>query len=179
MVLARYIGGCGAGRCYCSIQPNGVICPCVYLPSKEVGNVRQQRFAEIWRNALFDTLSDREDRGDHCGVCTYRNYCGGCRARSVSYTGDIQAGDPGCIYNAHEWVELTTHADHQPPLGAPDHVASLREGIPRAAEPLLQILSSGVTQAAVRSSEIIGVSQDEAQDWEGVKEPWSSTFHRN
>jgi len=112
MVLSRYIGGCGTGRCYCAIQPNGVITPCVYIAGIKVGDVRHQRFHDIWNNRLFDTLSDREDRSDHCGVCTYRYYCGGCRARALAYTGDIQAGDPGCVYNHHQWEELTAAA-HQ------------------------------------------------------------------
>ena len=107
MVLSRYIGGCGTGRCYCAIQPNGFVTPCVYISGIKVGDVRQQSFHDIWNNPLFDTLADREDRGDHCGVCTYRHYCGGCRARALAYTGDIQAGDPGCIYNSHQWQELT------------------------------------------------------------------------
>ncbi len=106
MVLSRYIGGCGTGRCYCAIQPNGTITPCVYIPGLKVGNVRHQSLAQIWDNPLFRTLSDRDDRGDHCGVCDYRLYCGGCRARALAYTGDIQAGDPGCVYNDHEWQEL-------------------------------------------------------------------------
>ncbi len=107
MVLSRYIGGCGTGRCYCAIQPNGIITPCVYISGIQVGDIRRNTLHEIWNNKLFDTLADREDRGDHCGVCTYRHYCGGCRARALAYTGDIQAGDPGCIYNQHLWHELT------------------------------------------------------------------------
>jgi radical SAM protein with 4Fe4S-binding SPASM domain len=103
MVLSRYIGGCGAGRCYCSVQPNGAVTPCVYIPSIKVGDLRRQSLMEIWNCKLFDVLSDREDRGDHCGVCDYRNYCGGCRARALSYTRDITAGDPGCSFNLHEW----------------------------------------------------------------------------
>lgn len=107
MILARYLGGCGAGRCYCSIQPDGVVTPCVYMPTTKVGDLRKQRFAEIWNNPLFDVLADRDDRGDHCGVCDYRHYCGGCRARALAYTNDLQAGDPGCIYNANEWREVS------------------------------------------------------------------------
>jgi len=110
MVLSRYIGGCGAGRCYCSVQPNGVITPCVYIASEKVGDLRRQSLLEIWNSKLFDVLSDREDRGDHCGICDYRNYCGGCRARALSYTGDITAGDPGCPFNYHEWNELVQSA---------------------------------------------------------------------
>ncbi|MFB3815788.1 MAG: radical SAM protein [Terriglobales bacterium] len=100
LVLARYLGGCGAGRCYCCIQPDGSVTPCVYISSPVVGNLRQQRLREMWDNQLFRVLQDREDRGDHCGVCDYRVYCGGCRARALAYTSDIQAGDPGCRYNA-------------------------------------------------------------------------------
>jgi len=105
-VLARYVGGCGAGRCYCSIQPNGIVTPCVYIPSVHVGDLRRRPLAEIWECALFEMLSDRSRRGGHCGVCDYGAYCGGCRARALSYTGDINAGDPGCSLNYGEWDRL-------------------------------------------------------------------------
>ena len=110
-VLAKYLGGCGAGRCYCSIQPNGKVSPCVYMPGHEVGDLRQARLMDIWNNSLFAILSDRDDRGDHCGVCDYRHYCGGCRARALSYTDDIQAGDPGCAHNIHVWEEITSSSE--------------------------------------------------------------------
>lgn len=116
MVLARYIGGCGAGRCYCSIQPNGIVTPCVYISSIRVGDLRRQGLQEIWNNALFALLSDRSLRGDHCAVCDYKAYCGGCRARAFSYTGDIAAGDPGCVYNYHLWDELEAQARRELPV---------------------------------------------------------------
>jgi len=121
MVLSRYIGGCGAGRCYCCVQPNGVVTPCVYMSTRPVGDLRRQSLLEIWSNPLFDVLADREDRGDHCGVCDYRAYCGGCRARSLAYTGDVTAGDPGCSFNHHLWDEITSSApeqNHEPTLVA-------------------------------------------------------------
>ncbi|MCS6953920.1 MAG: radical SAM protein [Bryobacterales bacterium] len=120
MVLARYIGGCGAGRCYCSIQPNGTVTPCVYISSIQVGDLRRQSFEEIWNNELFALLAERSRRGDHCAVCDYKAYCGGCRARAFSYTGDIAAGDPGCVYNYHLWDELEARARQElPVLAAP------------------------------------------------------------
>jgi radical SAM protein with 4Fe4S-binding SPASM domain len=156
MVLSRYIGGCGTGRCYCAIQPNGIITPCVYISDIKVGDVRQKSFRDIWNNDLFDTLSDREDRGDHCGVCTYRHYCGGCRARALAYTGDIQAGDPGCIYNQHQWQELTAAAgldeSHE------DEMQFALAAAGRAAE-LVQI-----TAAATRSGELTGMTEREGHD---------------
>jgi radical SAM protein with 4Fe4S-binding SPASM domain len=114
LVLSRYIGGCGAARCYCSIQPNGDVTPCVYIPSEKMGSLRAQSLLEIWDGALVRTLSDRDDRGDHCGVCDYRAYCGGCRARAFSYVGDMQAGDPGCKFNSPVWDEVTAAAGESP-----------------------------------------------------------------
>jgi radical SAM protein with 4Fe4S-binding SPASM domain len=105
-VVAKYIGGCGAFRCYCSIQPNGLLTPCVYMPSRVIGDLKKTSFAQIWDQPLESAFSDREDRGDHCGVCDYRAFCGGCRARADGYTGDMLAGDPGCIYNRHMWDEI-------------------------------------------------------------------------
>ncbi len=109
-VLSKYIGGCGAGRCYCSVQPNGQVTPCVFMPSEVVGDLRTQSFEQIWRNPLFELLADRDDRGDHCGICDFRHFCGGCRARALYYTGDLQAGDPGCIHNANVWEEILNEA---------------------------------------------------------------------
>jgi radical SAM protein with 4Fe4S-binding SPASM domain len=111
-VVSKYIGGCGAHRCYCSIQPNGQVNPCVYMPTRTIGDLRKSSFAEIWNQPLEAILSDRDDRGDHCGVCDFRFFCGGCRARAESYTGDLQAGDPGCIYNEHMWKEIIARREY-------------------------------------------------------------------
>ncbi|HZO99451.1 MAG TPA: radical SAM protein [Terriglobia bacterium] len=173
MILSRYIGGCGAGRCYCSIQPNGIINACVYIPSEEVGDIRRQSFKDIWDNALFDTLSDRDDRGDHCGVCDYKHYCGGCRARSVSYTGDIQAGDPGCVYNFREWNELTASIRHS----APEVYSHAGDGCcgggcgtvdSRETRQLVQIMAVGAVAAAARSGRVAEMDDDDVRDVDDV-----------
>jgi len=109
--VAKYVGGCGAFRCYCSIQPNGKVNPCVYMPNCTIGDLRKSTFAEIWNQPLAAVFSDRDDRLDHCGVCDYRTVCGGCRARAESYTGNLRAGDPGCIYNQHMWDEIVGGQD--------------------------------------------------------------------
>jgi len=106
MVLSRYVGGCGAGRCYCALQPNGDVTPCVYISSIRVGNLRRASLEQIWECGLFQLLSDRSDRQPHCGICGYRAYCGGCRARALAYTGDIRAADPGCGRNVRHWERL-------------------------------------------------------------------------
>lgn len=157
LVLSRYIGGCGAGRCYCSVQPNGDVTPCVYIPSKHVGSIRRQRFVEIWNNPLFDILADRNDRSDHCGVCDYRHYCGGCRARAFSYTGDIQAGDPGCSYNTHEWSEMEN-----------GHLDTV---------PLVQLVVAGYSNAR-KSGETAGLAEEEVRDVDQLVDRVKSLFTR-
>ncbi len=106
-VVAKYLGGCGAGRTYVCIEPNGNVTPCVYLPHRVMGNVRERPLAEIFRSSVFwDILNDRDRRLHHCEVCAFKNYCGGCRARADAYFGQLHAGDPGCIFNKKHWDKL-------------------------------------------------------------------------
>ena len=106
-VVAKYLGGCGAGRTYVCIEPNGDVTPCVYLPHRVMGNVRSAGLIDIFQhNAFSEVLNDRSHRLHHCEVCTFRNYCGGCRARADAYFGQLHAGDPGCIFNDKHWRAL-------------------------------------------------------------------------
>jgi len=105
--LADFIGGCGCGRLYCAIQPNGDVSPCVFMPRPVVGNLRQSSFSEIWQESeLLRKLRSREFLEGACGSCEYKLVCGGCRARAVGYFEDFAAPDPGCIYNQRAWANL-------------------------------------------------------------------------
>lgn len=107
-VLARYVGGCGSARCYCSVQPNGDVTPCVYIPHRVLGNVKEKTLREIWeKSEYFQTLTDRDNLKGHCRTCDYRSYCGGCRARAEAYFEDILEGDPGCILNRPLWDKVS------------------------------------------------------------------------
>ena len=119
-VVAKYLGGCGAGRTYACVQPNGDVTPCVYMPARVMGNVRDRAFTEIFRdNDWWDLLCNRTEREGNCGLCTYRNYCGGCRARADAYLDRLDHSDPGCVHNTDLWSQLTQQtAAHQP---AADH----------------------------------------------------------
>jgi radical SAM protein with 4Fe4S-binding SPASM domain len=95
--LADFIGGCGAGRLYCSLSPQGDVHPCVFLPIN-VGNLKKEKFIDVWLSSkLFNELRDRENLNGACGKCTYKYTCGGCRARASAYYEDVQASDPGCV----------------------------------------------------------------------------------
>ncbi|MEI7836137.1 MAG: radical SAM protein, partial [Planctomycetota bacterium] len=106
-VVAKYLGGCGAGRTYVCIEPAGDVTPCVYMPHRVMGNVRNKPLMAIFRDSdLWDILNDRTRRLHHCEVCVFRYYCGGCRARADAYFGQLHAGDPGCVFNQKHWDKL-------------------------------------------------------------------------
>ncbi len=116
--LAEFVGGCGAGRIYAALQPNGDVAPCVFLPIK-VGNIREKSFKDIWRESpLFNTLRNRELLKGYCGKCPYKYVCGGCRARAYAYFSDVTAPDPGCILNKEDWDKIPKpHVRVIPPSG--------------------------------------------------------------
>ena len=102
VALTDFIGGCGAGRLYCSIEHNGDIQPCVFMPLK-VGNVLKDGFLNVWHHSnVLELLRDREKLKGACGSCEYKYVCGGCRSRAYAYYGDFLAPDPGCILAANE-----------------------------------------------------------------------------
>lgn len=88
--------GCQAGAGQGAITATGDVLPCVVLPVP-VGNIRQQRLADIWRDApLLRQLRARESLRGLCSTCPLRPRCGGCRAVAWSYTGDPLAEDSRC-----------------------------------------------------------------------------------
>lgn len=106
-VIAKYLGGCGAGRTYVSIQPNGDITPCVYMPEFKMGNIRKESIKEIIdKSPLWELMNDRDKRWGHCKVCAFKYHCGGCRARAAAYFGDPAGPDPGCIFNKESWQRI-------------------------------------------------------------------------
>ena len=113
--MSRWVRGCMAGLYYCRIYPSGEVTPCPYMPLK-LGNIRERSFRDIWFNSeVFKALRDFDQLKGKCGLCEYRDVCGGCRARAYGVTtslmdfcgalheptesrGDYLAEDPWCIY---------------------------------------------------------------------------------
>jgi radical SAM protein with 4Fe4S-binding SPASM domain len=95
--ILNYETRCPCGTQYCRITPDGKLTPCPYLPA-EAGDLRRQRFGEVWGDsALFQALRTGA-LGGKCGQCEYRSLCGGCRARAYATEGDYLAADPSCAY---------------------------------------------------------------------------------
>lgn len=90
--------GCLAGTGVCFVSHRGEVFPCGYLPV-EAGNIRRQPFREIWEGSpLFADLRDSSLLGGKCGLCEFKNVCGGCRARAYGMTHEYLAEEPFCTY---------------------------------------------------------------------------------
>ena len=100
--LADFIGGCGAGRLYCAISPEGNVQPCVFMPLI-IGNLKTEKLENLWANyPVLVELRDRDKLKGRCGKCEFKFVCGGCRARAFAYHNDYLMSDPGCIRKISE-----------------------------------------------------------------------------
>lgn len=105
--LVELIGGCGAGRAYIGIQPDGRITPCVFMPDVTIGKIKQngkikkEHLIEIWeKSEVLKTIRERRNHPEICGCKgKYFSVCGGCVARSYAYFGNFLSPDPGCVLN--------------------------------------------------------------------------------
>jgi radical SAM protein with 4Fe4S-binding SPASM domain len=100
--LADFIGGCGAGRLYCAISPEGNVQPCVFMPLI-IGNLKTEKLEALWVNSsVLVELRDRDKLKGRCSKCEFKFVCGGCRARAFAYHHDYLKSDPGCIRKLSE-----------------------------------------------------------------------------
>jgi radical SAM protein len=102
--IGRAPRGINDGKGFVFISHLGEVYPSGFLPISG-GNVRRQSLAEIYRNSpLFCSLRDSKNLEGKCGVCEYREICGGSRARSFATTGDLFAEEPCCVYEPKRQV---------------------------------------------------------------------------
>ncbi len=96
-----FLGRCFFGK-FMSIAENGDAIPCSYNDVFRFGNTQKQSIQEIWDNLqkseFFSNVRDKVNLKGKCGVCEYKDICGGCRTSAYFYTGDILGPDPQCAY---------------------------------------------------------------------------------
>ena len=99
--VAWRTAGVSDGKGFVFVSHTGEIFPSGFLPVSG-GNVLNDSLTDVYRNSdLFLTLRDTSQRHGKCGICEYRNICGGSRSRAYALTGDFLAEDPRCIYQPH------------------------------------------------------------------------------
>jgi radical SAM protein len=96
--LNRPRRGVNDGNGFLFISHKGEIMPSGFLPIS-AANVREQDVVDVYRNhPLFTNLRDVTKLKGKCGICEYRDVCGGQRGRAYGVTGDYLESDPACVY---------------------------------------------------------------------------------
>ncbi len=96
--------GCLAGLGVLFVGHQGDVFPCGYLPVK-CGNVLEEKLSDIWYNSEdLARMRDSSQLEGKCGICGYRQICGGCRGRAFAATGNYMAEEPFCAYVPPEVV---------------------------------------------------------------------------
>ena len=91
------------GKGFVFISHLGEVFPSGFLPVS-AGNVRRQSLTDLYRHSpLFVGLRDSANLQGKCGVCEFREVCGGSRARSYAMTGDMFAEEPCCTWQPKAW----------------------------------------------------------------------------
>ncbi len=90
--------GVNSGNGFVFVSHTGEVFPSGFLPIS-AGNVRSRSIVDIYRNSpLFKELRDYGKLKGKCGLCEYRDICGGSRARAYAVTGDYMESEPYCAY---------------------------------------------------------------------------------
>jgi len=96
-----FLGRCFFGK-FMSIAENGDAIPCSFNDIYRLGNVKEKSLKTIWdelqSSEFFAKIRDKRNLKGKCGVCKYREICGGCRAAAEFYTGDVFGSDSRCAY---------------------------------------------------------------------------------
>lgn len=118
--LLRRNGGNRSGMAFGDIDSEGNVHPDQFTREHTLGNVRQQKFGDIWtsrENPLLDGLKDRQRLlPETCRDCTWLSVCNGnFRARAEAVSGDFWGFDPACYLTPEE---RTAPAPEMPGGGA-------------------------------------------------------------
>ena len=111
--IGRAPRGINDGKGFVFISHLGEVFPSGFLPVS-AGNVRKQSLSELYRHSpLFMALRDSSNLKGKCGICEFREVCGGSRARAYALTGDPFAEEPCCIWQPN--VRITANGEDKHP----------------------------------------------------------------
>lgn len=97
-LLGRAPKGVNDGDGFVFISHIGEVYPSGFLPVV-CGNVREQSLADIYRNSpVMRELRNKSLLKGKCGVCEFKELCGGSRSRAYALTGDYLESDSYCEY---------------------------------------------------------------------------------
>ena len=87
-------GGCNCGNCHMTILPTGDVYACRRVQGSKVGNVLNDRLADIWV-CQMEAYRDYT-KFEKCSKCELLAFCRGCPAVASGKDGNFYAADPQC-----------------------------------------------------------------------------------
>jgi AdoMet-dependent heme synthase len=106
--------GVNEGDGFLFVSHTGEIYPSGFLPLS-AGNVRTDDLVEVYRNGdLFVAMRDRGRLKGKCGVCEFRDVCGGSRARAYAVTGDPLESEPFCAHVPRAYARQVERGEAAP-----------------------------------------------------------------
>jgi AdoMet-dependent heme synthase len=106
--------GVNDGDGFLFISHTGALYPSGFLPVA-AGNIRRHDVVDVYRNSpLFQALRDRSRLKGKCGVCEYRDVCGGSRARAYAVTGDMLESEPFCAHVPARYHRMVEAGEAEP-----------------------------------------------------------------
>ena len=90
--------GVNSGKGFLFVSSRGEVFPSGFLPLR-AGDLRKNNLSDIYRNSpLLKKLRDPSLLKGKCGICPYKDFCGGSRSRAYAVTGDYLAEEPCCSF---------------------------------------------------------------------------------
>jgi GeoRSP system radical SAM/SPASM protein len=90
------VKGSVCGKLSLNIKTNGDITPCGFIPLV-IGNILKDDLHELWVSSpVLERLRNKKPTGKCASCSNYEDCLGGCTARALALTGDINNPDPHC-----------------------------------------------------------------------------------
>lgn len=97
-LIAHAPKGVNDGKGFVFVSHTGEVFPSGFLPMS-AGNVLWEPLSDIYQNSpLFRSLRDTSQLKGKCGLCDFKDVCGGSRARAYAVSRDLLAEEPRCAY---------------------------------------------------------------------------------
>ncbi|BDV44306.1 GeoRSP system radical SAM/SPASM protein [Geotalea uraniireducens] len=90
------VKGSVCGKLSLNIKANGDMTPCGFVPVV-IGNITRDDLRQVWRDApILEKMRNKQPTGKCAGCSKYEDCLGGCSARALALTGDLNSPDPHC-----------------------------------------------------------------------------------